>query len=164
MKTSFKTIASFIALCAWAVGAQAFVVFQDNFSYPNGPILTSAAPTWIPGYGNANSGQIQISGNQVVIPGTGTSDQPRLYFTNGLAYASLANYTNGGTIYISNATAAFSPATARLRRYMRAFPPPFPAAPVWAAALILPFFATRTMTTVVVCSLSPTAPPRAITG
>ena len=121
MKSSLKTIASFLALCAWAVGAQAFVVFQDNFNYPNGPILTSAAPTWVPGYGNANSGQIQISGNQVVIPGTGTADQPRVYFTNGLSYTSLANYTNGGTIYISNATAAFFPSNSPIAAVYASF-------------------------------------------
>jgi hypothetical protein len=140
MKTSFKTIASFIALCAWAVGAQAFVVFQDNFSYPNGPILTSAAPTWIPGYGNANSGQIQISGNQVVIPGTGTSDQPRLYFTNGLAYASLANYTNGGTIYISNATAAFFPSNSPIAAIYASFSATIPGSTGLGSSTYFAFF------------------------
>ena len=109
MKINFKTIAFLLASCVLSFSAHAFVVFQDSFNYANGGILNVAGPAWVPPYGNANSGQIQITGNQVVIPGTGTSDLPRAYFTNGPAYISLANYTNTGTVYISNATAAYFP-------------------------------------------------------
>ena len=112
MKINLRTIASFLAPCLLAVSAHAFVVFQDSFNYANGGILTVAAPTWVPGYGNANSGQIVINNNQIVIPGTGTADQPRVYFTNGPAFLNLLNYTNAGVIYISNATAAYFPSNA----------------------------------------------------
>lgn len=109
MKINLRTIASLIATSVLAYSAQAFVVFQDSFNYPNGGILSVGAPTWVPGYGNSNPNAIQVNGNQVVIPGTGASDLPRVYFTNGLVYTTLQNYTNGGVIYISNATAALFP-------------------------------------------------------
>ena len=109
MKTTLKTAICLLTVCLLTLSARAFVVLQDNFNYPNGPIVTESGGTWVLGYGNANSAQIQISGNQAVIPGTGTADQPRAYFTNGLVYAGLANYTNGGVVYISNSVAAFFP-------------------------------------------------------
>lgn len=109
MKINLKSVAILLAACALSFSARAFIVFQDSFNYVNGPILTVAAPAWVPGYGNVPSGAIQITGNQVVIPGSGTADQPRAYFTNGLSYASLLNYGTSGGIYITNASAAYFP-------------------------------------------------------
>lgn len=109
MKTNLKQLGSLLTLCLLAFSTRAFVVFQDNFNYANGPIIGVSGGAWVPGYGNTNTSQIQVSGNLVQIPGSSTADQPRAYFTNGLVYASLANYATNGIIYITNATAAYFP-------------------------------------------------------
>jgi len=109
MKINLKKLVLLSFLCLLASGARAFIVYQDSFSYPDGPLIDESGFSWVTGYGNSDSAQIVISGGQVKIPGTTTSDQPRLYFTNGPSYLNLVNYTNAGTVYVSNAVAALFP-------------------------------------------------------
>src|SRR5580693_7645933 len=87
MKISIKITATSLILSLLALGAQAMVVFQDNFNYPNGsgePPGTLTNAYWVSGAGSTlNTGVSVINSNAVI--STANSSAPRAYFTNGLA-------------------------------------------------------------------------------
>jgi hypothetical protein len=107
-----------------ALSAHGIVLFQDNFNYPAGPIVTEAAPSWITPPTSAptvgTTPDISANGaNGVFIAGTNTAtgDQPWALLTNGLAGMSFVlpasgwstnTYPAGATIYYfaSNAPVA----------------------------------------------------------
>lgn len=87
MKISIKITAAFLVSSLLALSAQATVVFQDNFNYPNGsgePPGTLTNAFWVSGAGNSlNTGVSVINSNAVI--STANASAPRAYFTNGLA-------------------------------------------------------------------------------
>lgn len=108
MKLNLKKIGSLALLCLLTMQARAFIVFQDNFNYASGGLINVSGGTWVPGYSNTNTFQIQANGSSgAVIPGTGTADQPRAYFTNGLVSGLLPAYITNGVTYITNNTPAY---------------------------------------------------------
>jgi hypothetical protein len=97
MKSKMKQVVCLLIAGMLTATAQATVVFQDSFNYPDGT-LTNA--TWVAGAGNTLNNGVAISSDTVVISGNAAS-QPRAYFTNGLAgstYAFAPNFPS--TIYV----------------------------------------------------------------
>jgi Lamin Tail Domain/Immunoglobulin domain len=103
-----------------AGAAEASILFQDNFNYPQGPIgivsgsspTTAGGGTWVSGAGSlyGTTPDVSASGaNSVIFGGTSTGDLPRAYFTNGLAGLSMPNvplFTNTVYYFPSNAPVA----------------------------------------------------------
>jgi hypothetical protein len=74
-----------LGLCLAALQSQAYVILQDNFAYPSGPLDTNSGFVWGPGYGNAPlADYINSTGSGIITQGTSSkADQPWRYFTNG---------------------------------------------------------------------------------
>jgi Immunoglobulin domain/Family of unknown function (DUF5689) len=87
MKACIKLLTTTLFICLLAARSKAFVLLQDNFSYPDG-ILTNS--TWVAGAGNSLNGGVSVSSGSVIIQETGSS-QPRAYFTNGVAGFEVTN-------------------------------------------------------------------------
>jgi hypothetical protein len=87
MKISIKTITASLLLSLLTFNTRAFVVFQDNFNYPNGTLTNS---TWVAGAGNTLNNGVSVLNGSVVIQETGSS-QPRAYFTNGVPGFEITN-------------------------------------------------------------------------
>jgi hypothetical protein len=105
MKATLKTITASFILSLLVFSARAFVVFQDNFNYPNG-VLTNS--TWVAGAGNTLNGGVSVLDDGVVIQETGSS-QPRAYFTNGVPGFAITNqiWAGGSGNSINNGTNAY---------------------------------------------------------
>src|ERR1700678_874434 len=96
MKMKMKLLGSIMLLFLAAFGAQAIVIFQDNFSsYANGILNTNLA-TWIWPPGDqtyATNSEISVSSGSVVInlsePSAYASTQAWALFTNGVPGSSV---------------------------------------------------------------------------
>ena len=105
MKSSLIKIGNILLFCLLACGAQAFVVFQDNFNYPAGALTNG---TWVAGAGNSLNSTILANGSGAITIGYGatTSDQPRAFFTNGfVSTPSAPNFPNPVFYFPSNSPA-----------------------------------------------------------
>jgi hypothetical protein len=107
MKTNLIKIGTLMAVCLMTFSARAFILFQDNFPYGPG-ILSNAV--WVAGAGNSLNTNIFAPGNNTATIGFGTttSDQPRVYFTNGYSSTIPAAVNFPHTVYYfpSNSPAA----------------------------------------------------------
>lgn len=93
MKISIKILITSLLIGLFALSARAIVVFEDNFSYPDGTLTNS---TWISGAGNTLGSGVSVSGDAAVIQET-VNSQPRAYFTNGVAGSFVTNGVWSGT-------------------------------------------------------------------
>lgn len=93
MKIALKITTASLLLSLLAFNTRAFVILQDNFSYPNGTLTNS---TWVAGAGNALNSGVSAMNGSAVIQETGSS-QPRAYFTNGVPGFVITNVINYGT-------------------------------------------------------------------
>jgi Immunoglobulin I-set domain len=82
MKISVKIFSVALMLGLLTMSARAFIIFQDNFNYPDGALDNI---TWQAGAGSALSSGVSVSSDTVQITDLGAISQPRAYFTNGLA-------------------------------------------------------------------------------
>ena len=90
MKTNLKTFGSLFAICLFAVGARATVLFQDNFnSYASGTLPTNGSP-WSLASGNGSG--VLVDGN-VLYNGQNFSDDVFANLT-GQPYTNVLNGTN----------------------------------------------------------------------
>ncbi|HWY76885.1 MAG TPA: immunoglobulin domain-containing protein, partial [Verrucomicrobiae bacterium] len=120
MKAILRNLLFLTASCAAIFNVHAYILFQDNFNYTNGPIdvvsgsspITAGGGVWVSGPGSLYgvTSDIQASGaNTVIIEGTGISDLPRTYFTNGIPGIYLTNvplFTNNVYYFVSNSPVA----------------------------------------------------------
>jgi hypothetical protein len=119
MKMKLGRLGSLLILVLATLGAQAAIVFQDNFPYPSGPIgIASGGGTnggggiWVSGAGSTYGTTADVSAtgaNALSILGSSTSDLPRVYFTNGLAGFSMPKvplFTNQVFYFPTNAPVA----------------------------------------------------------
>src|SRR5262245_37170407 len=63
-----KALILLVLLSAIVVPVQAALVFSENFSYPDGGIISNAAGIWIMNSGNA--GTMLVSNNQLIVTAT----------------------------------------------------------------------------------------------
>jgi hypothetical protein len=119
MKTKLILLGSIMTFFLASFGARAELLVQDNFPYSAGPIGpasggngTGGGGNWVSGAGSlyGTTGDIVASGfNSLEIMGTGNSDLPRTYFTNGVLGLSIPLaplFTNTVYYFPSNAPAA----------------------------------------------------------
>jgi hypothetical protein len=81
MKNTVKILTVALLLGLFTMSSRAFIIFQDNFNYPDGALNNI---TWVPGAGNTLGAGVSVISDTVQIS-EGVNSQPRAYFTNGLA-------------------------------------------------------------------------------
>jgi hypothetical protein len=120
MKAILRNLLFLIASCVAIFNVHAYILFEDNFNYTNGPIdvvsgsspITAGGGVWVSGPGSLYgvSNDIVASGaNTVIIEGTANADLPRTYFTNGIPGIFMTNvplFTNSVYYFVSNAPVA----------------------------------------------------------
>jgi Immunoglobulin domain/Lamin Tail Domain len=97
MKTKLTTLASLIALCFAPVAAQATILLQDNFSYPDGLLPTNATQqlgAWLKYSGNGSG--VPVSGGQLYLGQTFSDD-----VTSPLTNAPYTATTGTNVLYAS---------------------------------------------------------------